>query len=130
MKRSIRGYLAALAGGALVVAGIAVTTGAPAANAQDNGVGATPAMGWSSWSFIRHNPTAENIEATAKAMKDSGLSDVGYVYVNVDDFWYHCPGHQGPDVDQYGRWVTDETKFPPKGDENGIQVVADYVHSL
>jgi alpha galactosidase A-like protein/alpha galactosidase C-like protein/alpha-galactosidase-like protein len=128
MKRSIRGYLAALAGGALIVAGIAAT-GAPTANAEDNGVGATPAMGWSSWSFIRHNPTAQNIEATAKAMKDSGLSDAGYLYVNVDDFWYHCPGSQGPDVDQYGRWVTDETKFPPNGDENGIQVVADYVHS-
>ncbi len=129
MKRSIRGYLAAIAGGALIVAGIAAT-GAPAASAEDNGVGATPAMGWSSWSFVRHNPTAENIEATAKAMKDSGLSKAGYVYVNIDDFWYHCPGSQGPDVDQYGRWVTDETKFPPKGDENGIQVVADYVHSL
>jgi hypothetical protein len=129
MKRSIRGYLAAFAGGLLIVAGIAAT-GAPAANAEDNGVGAKPALGWSSWSFVRHNPTAANIESTAKAMKDSGLSDVGFNYVNVDDFWYQCPGSQGPNVDQYGRWVTDETKFPSSGTENGIQVVADYVHSL
>jgi hypothetical protein len=129
MKRSVRGVIAAFAGGLLLAAGLAAT-GAPAASAEDNGVGATPAMGWSSWSFIRHNPTAANIEATAKAMKDSGLSKVGYDYVNVDDFWYQCPGSQGPNVDQYGRWVTDETKFPSSGSENGIQVVADYVHSL
>ncbi|SEG72725.1 NPCBM-associated, NEW3 domain of alpha-galactosidase [Actinacidiphila yanglinensis] len=129
MKRPVRGLLAALVGAVLLTTGIAATN-APAAVAEGNGVGATPALGWSSWSAVRHNPTAENIEATAKAMKDSGLAKAGYLYVNIDDFWYHCPGSQGPDVDQYGRWVTDETKFPPKGDENGIQVVADYVHSL
>ncbi|WP_141726541.1 glycoside hydrolase family 27 protein, partial [Actinacidiphila rubida] len=129
MRRSVRGRLAALAGGLLIIAGTAVAV-TPAAHAEDNGVGAKPALGWSSWSFVRHNPTAANIEATAEAMKDSGLARAGYEYVNVDDFWYHCPGSQGPDVDEYGRWVTDETKFPPSGGENGIQAVADHVHSL
>jgi hypothetical protein len=110
---------------AAVLAGSAT----PAA-ALDNGVGRTPALGWSSWSFVRHNPSAANIEATADAMVSSGLAAVGYTYVNVDDFWYVCPGSQGPDVDSDGRWVTDTAKFPtgPNG-ENGIQVVADYVHS-
>jgi hypothetical protein len=93
------------------------------ARAQDNGVGLTPPLGWSSWSFVRHNPTAATIEAQADAMKRSGLARVGYKYVNVDDFWYVCPGSQGPDVDAYGRWVTDTTKFP-----DGIKAVADHVH--
>lgn len=101
-----------------------------AAIAEDNGVGLTPALGWSSWSFIRHNPTATDIEAQARAMRDSGLARVGYQYVNVDDFWYQCPGSQGPNVDQYGRWVIDSSKFPSSGSLNGIQVVARYVHSL
>ena len=105
-------------------------TAAPAAANEANGVGLTPALGWSSWSFIRHDPTAADIEAQALAMKKSGLARAGYLYVNVDDFWYQCPGSQGPNVDQYGRWVIDATKFPPSGSENGIQVVADYVHSL
>ena len=100
------------------------------AQAENNGVGQTPAMGWSSWSFLRHDPTAAKIEAQARAMKDSGLASVGYQYVNVDDFWYQCPGSQGPNVDAYGRWVTDTTKFPSSGSTNGIQVVANYVHSL
>ncbi|HEX6482588.1 MAG TPA: NEW3 domain-containing protein [Ktedonobacteraceae bacterium] len=96
--------------------------------AENNGVGLTPALGWSSWSFIRHNPTAANIEAQADAMKNSGLAGVGFQYINVDDFWYQCPGSQGPNVDQYGRWVTDTNKFPNSGSTDGIQVVANYVH--
>ena len=109
----------------------AVLASAPTASAESNGVGSTPAMGWSSWSYIRHDPTAANIEAQANAMKSSGLSSAGYLYVNVDDFWYVCPGSQGPNVDANGRWVTNTSAFPPSSSgENGIAVVADYVHSL
>jgi Alpha galactosidase A/NPCBM-associated, NEW3 domain of alpha-galactosidase/Alpha galactosidase C-terminal beta sandwich domain len=126
--RKLRGLVATVLAVPLAIAVVAIAP--TAAHAIDNGVGQTPALGWSSWSFIRHNPTAANIEATADAMVSSGLAGVGYQYVNVDDFYYLCPGSQGPNVDQYGRWVTDTTKFPagPNG-ENGIQVVADYVHS-
>ncbi len=132
MRRLIRALIAALP---LIPLGlVAVVAPAPAAQAEDNGVGLTPALGWSSWSFIRHDPTAANIEAQARAMKSSGLARAGFQYVNVDDFWYQCPGSQGPNVDQYGRWVIDNSKFPAGGgaggSENGIQVVADYVHHL
>jgi hypothetical protein len=126
MRKLRRGLVAALAAAPLVA--VAVLAGAPAASAQDNGVGLTPALGWSSWSFIRHNPTAANIEAQADAMKSSGLAKVGFQYVNVDDFWYQCPGSQGPNVDNYGRWVIDATKFPPSGSTDGIKAVADHVH--
>lgn len=129
MRRRIRGVLAAFTGVLLLTMGITVT-GGQSARADDNGVGLKPVLGWSSWSFVRRDPTARTIEAQAKALKDSGLAKNGYVYANVDDFWYQCPGSQGPDVDQYGRWVTDPVKFPPRGGENGVQVVADYVHSL
>jgi alpha-galactosidase len=119
---------------ALVLTGgatVAATAVAPAAVAESDGVGSTPAMGWSSWSFIRHDPTAADIEAQAAAMASSGLKAAGYDYINVDDFWYDCPGSQGPDVDSYGRWVTNATEFPPSSSgENGIEVVANYVHSL
>ncbi|MFD8811271.1 NEW3 domain-containing protein [Streptomyces sp. NPDC059627] len=129
MRRQIRGVVAAFTGALLLTMGISATGGQPA-RADDNGVGLKPVLGWSSWSFVRRNPTAQTIEAQAKALKTSGLAKNGFVYANVDDFWYQCPGSQGPDVDQYGRWVTDPAKFPPRGSENGIQVVADYVHSL
>ena len=128
MNRLIRAVVAGLA--ALPLAVFAATSAAAPASAESNGVGLTPAMGWSSWSFIRSHPTAAKIEAQAQAMKSSGLTSVGYQYVNLDDFWYECPGSQGPNVDQYGRWVIDTTKFPSSGSVNGIQAVANYVHSL
>jgi hypothetical protein len=115
---------------AVAAATSAVVATAPSASAEDNGVGLTPAMGWSSWSFIRHDPTEAGIEAQALAMHDSGLQSVGYQYVNVDDFWYECPGSQGPNVDSYGRWVIDPTKFPPDGSLNGIAATARYIHHL
>ena len=128
MKGLIWGLAAILA--VVPMTAFAAVSSAPVASAESNDVGLTPAMGWSSWSFFRHSPSAAIIEAQAKALKDSGLSSLGYQYVNLDDFWYQCPSGQGPNVDQYGRWVIDAAKFPPSGAENGIQAVADYVHSL
>jgi hypothetical protein len=90
----------------------------------------TPVLGWSSWSFIRDQPTAAKIEAQADALRSSGLEGLGYRYVNLDDFWYQCPGKQGPNVDQYGRWVIDSSRFPSAGGANGIKAVADHVHRL
>src|SRR5215469_13281326 len=99
-------------------------------SAEDNGLERTPVLGWSSWSFIRKFPTADKMKAQALALHNSGLQKIGYQYVNLDDFWYQCPGPEGPKVDAYGRWITDPAKFPPQGDADGIKVVADYVHSL
>ena len=102
----------------------------PNASAEDNGLERKPVLGWSSWSFIRKNPTADKMKAQALALHDSGLQKIGYEFINLDDFWYQCPGPQGPNVDQYGRWITDSSKFPAEGDNDGIKVVADYIHSL
>jgi hypothetical protein len=96
---------------------------APDAHAENNGLSITPAMGWSSWSFIRRNPTAANIEAQADAMKSSGLADHGFLYVNLDDFYMKCDSN-GPVVDANGRWTVDTSKFP-----DGMKAVADHVHA-
>jgi hypothetical protein len=106
------------------------SVGSARASAEGNGVGARPAMGWSTWSFVRKDPTLANVEAQARAMVGSGLRRVGYTYVNVDDFWYRCPGPQGPAVDRYGRWVIDAARFPSHKGRNGIEVLANYVHRL
>ena len=113
----------------LLVGGI-LAAGVQNATAENNGLERTPVLGWSSWSFLREHPTAARIEAQASAMQNSGLQKLGYEYVNLDDFWEQCPGSQGPNVDPYGRWVIDSSRFPADGDTNGIQVVADHIHSL
>jgi hypothetical protein len=97
---------------------------------ESNGVGRKPVLGWSSWSFLREHPTAGTFEAEARALKNAGLQKLGYEYVNLDDFWYECPGHQGPDVNRYGLWIPDASTFPPRGRMNGIKRVAAYVHSV
>ncbi|PWI42771.1 alpha-galactosidase [Streptomyces sp. ICBB 8177] len=108
-------------GMAAAVLPAAVGSATPA-SAEANGVAATPPMGWSSWSYIRSNPTEADIEAQAKAMSTSGLVAHGYRYVNIDDFWYLDPKTT---VDAYGRWETDLARFP-----DGMAAVADYVHGL
>jgi alpha-galactosidase len=113
----------AIAGLLALASACVVTFGhAPAAHAEANGVATTPQLGWSSWSFIRNNPTEANIEAQAKAMHDSGLVSHGYDYLNVDDFYYLNPATT---VDANGRWATDPGRFP-----HGMAAVATYVHGL
>jgi len=115
---------------ALVIALLAGVGGSQNAGAEDNGLERTPILGWSSWSFLREHPTAAKVEAQARALRQSGLQKIGYDYINLDDFWYQCPGSQGPNVDGFGRWVTDDSTFPADGDANGMKVVADYIHGL
>lgn len=79
-------------------------------------------MGWSTWSFIRHFPTEEALEAQAEAMQSSGLENHGFEYVNLDDFYYLNPALT---VDPYGRWLVNTNSFP-----DGMAAVANYVHSL
>lgn len=92
-----------------------------AALAEKNGVSLLPARGWSSWSFIRKQPSESEIDAQALAMHRN-LQSHGFQYINLDDFWYLNPSQT---VDKYGRWVVDTSKFP-----HGIATLARYVHRL
>jgi hypothetical protein len=89
--------------------------------AENNGLGQTPFMGWTTWSYVGKNPTEANVEAQAR-VEASKLKAYGYNYVLLDDWYYLNPATT---VDQYGRWVIDSSKFP-----HGIAAVANYVHSL
>jgi Alpha galactosidase C-terminal beta sandwich domain/Alpha galactosidase A len=133
MRRWMRTVTAALLAAPLAVvpAAVSIVATAPAALAAPGGVDQTPVLGWSSWSFLRMGLTAADLEKEARAMVSTGLSAAGYKYINQDDNWYECPGSQGPNVDKYGRWVTNPAYFPsgPHG-ANGMEVVASYVHRL
>jgi len=107
---------------AAMAALMVVAAGPRPAAASDNGLSIRPAMGWSSWSFVRRTPTEAGIKAQADALKNSGLAAHGFGYVNLDDFWMKCDSN-GPVVDGNGRWVVDTAKFP-----GGIKALADYVH--
>lgn len=91
----------------------------PVAKDYDNSVALTPPMGWSSWNLFRNKINEELIYSTAKAMKDSGLADCGYQYVNLDDCW------QSSFRDENGKLQGDFVSFP-----NGIKGLADKVNAL
>lgn len=79
----------------------------------------TPPMGWNSWNRFGCNVNEDLIQEIADAMVQSGMKDVGYQYVNIDDCW------QSQERDPDGSIVPDPTRFP-----SGMKALADYVHDL
>jgi alpha-galactosidase len=121
MRRSWAAAAAGLAAAAVVA--LAGAAGPAPASPAGRAAAGPPPMGWSSWSYLRRDPTAAGIEAQARALVSSGLAARGYRYVNIDDFWMACDAY-GPEVDSYGRWKPDRAAFPA-----GIAAVARRVHA-
>jgi alpha-galactosidase len=47
----------------------------------------TPPMGWNSWYTWYHTITDNKMRVAADQMIATGMADVGYMYVNIDDCW-------------------------------------------
>jgi alpha-galactosidase len=89
----------------------------PVPRAMDN-LAQTPPMGWNSWNPFGKHVSEDVIRATADAMVMSGLKEVGFEYVVIDDIW------QGGRDSVTGLLYPDPDRFP-----SGIKALADYVHS-
>jgi alpha-galactosidase len=76
----------------------------------------TPPMGWNSWNVWGTAVDDAKVRAAAEWLVQSGLTDYGYQYVNIDDAWEGAR-------DAAGRIQPNE-KFPD------MKALADYVHSL
>ncbi len=77
-----------------------------------------PLMGWSSWNTYHVNINEDLIKKQADALVTTGLKDVGYLYINVDDGFF---GYR----DETGKMHAHSERFP-----NGMKPVSDYIHSL
>jgi alpha-galactosidase len=82
----------------------------------DNGLARTPPMGWNSWNKFAGKVDDAAVRGMADAMVATGMKDLGYTYINIDDTW------EGP-RDSQGN-ITANRKFPD------MKALADYVHSL
>ncbi|XP_071734013.1 alpha-galactosidase 3 [Rutidosis leptorrhynchoides] len=82
-----------------------------------NGLAQTPQMGWNSWNFFACQINETLIKETADALISTGLADLGYNYVNIDDCW------EALTRDTNGLLVPESKTFP-----SGIKALADYVH--
>lgn len=84
-----------------------------------NGTALTPPMGWSSWNTFRNRIDENLIYDTAVAMKEKGLVDAGYHFVNIDDNWVDNAR------DDEGRIQADKLTFP-----NGIPALVEKVNAM
>jgi len=82
---------------------------------RDNGLARTPPMGWNSWNKFANRIDDATVRGIADAMARNGMSDAGYVFVNIDDTW------EG-ERDARGN-IQPNQKFPD------MKALADYVHS-
>ncbi|WP_144127857.1 glycoside hydrolase family 27 protein [Catellatospora sichuanensis] len=103
---------------ALLLISAALALQAPAAHALDNGVARTPPMGWNSWNTFGCNINETLIRQHADAIVSSGMRELGYQYVVVDDCWFN------PNRDSAGNLQGDPTRFP-----SGMKALGDYLHS-
>jgi alpha-galactosidase len=88
----------------------------------------TPPMGWNHWYAHYDRITDKMVREAAGFMISSGMADVGYQYVNIDDCWANAPKAKdslrvGPLRDEKGNILTN-IHFPD------MQGLTNYVHSL
>ena len=76
-----------------------------------------PIMGWASWNNYRININEDIIKTQADAMVSSGLKDVGYSFINIDDGFFG--GRDGN-----GNLLSHKERFP-----SGMKSLAAYIHS-
>lgn len=78
----------------------------------------TPPMGFNTWNRFGCDVSEELVRGIADAMVSSGMRDVGYEYVVIDDCWQ-------VERDSSGRIVPDPERFP-----SGMKALGDYIHGL
>lgn len=81
------------------------------------GLALTPPMGWNSWNHFGCDVDEALIMETADAMVASGMKDVGYQYIIIDDCWHG-------ERDSLGFIHPHPERFP-----SGMKTLADYIHS-
>ncbi|XP_022763867.1 alpha-galactosidase 1-like [Durio zibethinus] len=102
----------------MVMGLVSLTLATSRRSMMTNGLGMTPPMGWNSWNHFSCTIDEKMIKETADALVSTGLSKLGYVYVNIDDCWAEISR------DDKGNLVPKKATFP-----SGIKALADYVHS-
>ncbi|EPS27571.1 putative alpha-galactosidase [Penicillium oxalicum 114-2] len=86
-------------------------------SALNNGLAVTPQMGWDDWNAFGCNLDQQLILSTADVIKNTGLRDLGYYYIILDDCW--SSGRTSS-----GQLIADAKKFP-----NGMKYLGDQLHA-
>jgi alpha-galactosidase len=93
----------------------------------------TPSMGWNDWYAYYTRITDEDVRKAADVLMSSGMADVGYAYINIDDCWENRKkgtngydkadsGRKGEERDAQGN-IIPNVYFP------NMKKLTDYIHS-
>ena len=95
-----------------------------------------PPMGWNSWDCYGAAVTEDIVRQNAEYMSKH-MKEYGWEYVVVDIQWYQptAVNHNYEPfstlcMDEYGRLMPAENRFPSAAGGAGFKPLADYVHSL
>ncbi len=87
-----------------------------------------PPMGWNSWNAFHTRIDEAKLMGSAQAIVDSGLRDLGYRYINIDDGWWQK--RRQPD----GRMVIRTRIFPSAAGaapgETSFRPLVDRLHAM
>ena len=88
----------------------------------------TPPMGWNHWYAHYNRVTDRTIREAARLMVESGMADVGYQYVSIDDCWARAPRY--PDPKRTGPLRDAQGNILPNAYFPDMKALTDYIHSF
>lgn len=87
----------------------------------------TPPMGWNHWYAHYNRITDAMMREAADVMISSGMADVGYMYVNIDDCWMNAPKNDDPQ--RVGPLRDANGDIVPNAHFPDMRGLTDYIHS-
>ena len=87
----------------------------------------TPPMGWNHWYAHYDRITDQLVREAADAMVRSGMADVGYQYVDIDDCWMNAPKNRDPL--RVGPLRDAQDNIVPNRHFPDMKALTDYVHA-
>ena len=90
----------------------------------------TPPMGWNHWYAHYNRITDKMMREAADAMVSSGMADVGYQYVSIDDCWMNAAAdaRRKPDPLRVGPFRDTQGKILPNKHFPDMKALTDYIH--
>ena len=97
-----------------------------------------PPMGWNSWDCFAANVTEEQLMANARYVRDN-MKQYGWEYIVCDIQWSEPlagteEGEYRPlaklCLDEYGRQIPAENRFPSSAGGKGFKPIADEIHAM
>lgn len=91
----------------------------------------TPPMGWNHWYAHYNRITDAMTRQAADLMVKTGMADVGYAYVNLDDCWMNAKpdAKRKPDEGRIGPFRDPQGNVLPNRHFPDMRALTDYIHA-